>query len=103
MSSKLYSYRPPTPTCSPLFKSPSETVPSTDDLERLQEELKSLRQKSLERFKKAGDDLKTIEESMRRIKEKEKGKAKAVEKVKRERPCMLFRFICLGLILAHES
>ncbi|KAG1854704.1 histone acetyltransferases subunit 3-domain-containing protein [Suillus tomentosus] len=86
MSSKLHSYRPPTPTCSPLFKSPSETVPSTDDLERLQEELKSLRQKSLERFKKAGDDLKTIEESMRRIKEKEKGKAKAVEKVKRERP-----------------
>ena len=43
------------------------------------------------RAKKAGEDLKTIEESMRRLKEKEKGKgkARAVDKVKREpRDCM---------------
>ncbi|KAG1778387.1 histone acetyltransferases subunit 3-domain-containing protein [Suillus placidus] len=86
MSSKLYPYPLPTPTPSPLFKSPSETVPPTDELEKLQAELKILRQKSLERAKRAGEDLKTIEESMRRIKEREKGKAKAVEKVKRERP-----------------
>lgn len=42
---------------------------------------------SLARSKKAGEDLKAIEESMRRMKEKEKGKAKAIEKVKRERDC----------------
>ncbi|KAG2040278.1 histone acetyltransferases subunit 3-domain-containing protein [Suillus americanus] len=86
MSSKLPHYPLPIQTRSPLFKSPSETVPSTDDLETLQAELRCLRQKSLERAKRAGEDLKTIEESMRRIKEREKGKAKAVEKVKRERP-----------------
>lgn len=86
MSSKLPHYPLPIQTRSPLFKSPSETVPPTDELETLQAELKYLRQKSLERAKRAGEDLKTIEESMRRIKEREKGKAKAVEKVKRERP-----------------
>ncbi|KAG1865380.1 histone acetyltransferases subunit 3-domain-containing protein [Suillus subluteus] len=86
MSSKLLHYPSPIPTRSPLFKSPSETVPPTDELETLQAELRFLRQKSLERAKRAGEDLRTIEESMRRIKEREKGKAKAVEKVKRERP-----------------
>ncbi|KIO05609.1 hypothetical protein M404DRAFT_8994 [Pisolithus tinctorius Marx 270] len=39
----------------------------------------------MERAKKAGEDLKTLEESMRRMKEKVKGKAKAMEKVNRER------------------
>jgi transcriptional adapter 3 len=86
MSSKLPPYPLPILTRSPLFKSPSETVPPIDDLENLQAELKFLRQKSLERAKRAREDLQTIEESMRRIKEREKGKAKAVEKVKRERP-----------------
>jgi transcriptional adapter 3 len=97
MSSKLPPYPLPILTRSPLFKSPSETVPPIDDLENLQAELKFLRQKSLERAKRAREDLQTIEESMRRIKEREKGKAKAVEKVKRERPCMSFRSICLDL------
>ncbi|KAG2073485.1 hypothetical protein BDR04DRAFT_1010580 [Suillus decipiens] len=86
MSSKLPHYPLPIPTQSSLFKNPSETVPPTDELVALQTELRCLRQKSLERAKRAGEDLKTIEESMRRIKEREKGKAKAVEKVKRERP-----------------
>ncbi|KAG2139060.1 histone acetyltransferases subunit 3-domain-containing protein [Suillus clintonianus] len=86
MSSKLLQYPLPPPTRSPLFKNPSDTVPPTDELETLQTELRFLRQKSMERAKRAGEDLKTIEESMRRMKEREKGKAKAVEKVKRERP-----------------
>lgn len=86
MSSKLYPYPLPTSARSPLFKNPPETVPPTDELETLQRELKCLRQKSLERAKRAGEDLKNIEESMRRIRERERGKAKAVEKVKRERP-----------------
>ncbi|OJA11196.1 hypothetical protein AZE42_06240 [Rhizopogon vesiculosus] len=85
MSSKLVPFPATTPARSPLFRNSSETVPLTDELEVLQAELMLLRQKSWERAKKAGEDLKTIEESMRRIKEREKGKAKAVEKVKRER------------------
>ncbi|KAG0699009.1 histone acetyltransferases subunit 3-domain-containing protein [Suillus ampliporus] len=86
MSSKLIHFPVlPTPARSPLFRNTSDTVPPTDELEALQAELKLLRHKSLERAKKAGEDLKTIEESWRRIKEREKGKAKAVEKVKRER------------------
>ncbi|KAI6017534.1 histone acetyltransferases subunit 3-domain-containing protein [Pisolithus microcarpus] len=85
MSSKLFPYSVPTINRSALFKNPSDTVPPTDDLDALHNELKLLRQKSMERAKKAGEDLKTLEESMRRMKEKVKGKAKAVEKVNRER------------------
>lgn len=56
---------------------------------------------TLARSKKAGEDLKAIEESMRRMKEKEKGKAKAIDKVKRERDCMcvLLGFVAQILIL----
>lgn len=52
-----------------------------------------LRQRNLERAKKAGDDLRAIQESMRRLKEKEKGKAKAVDKSKRERGCAYIRLL----------
>lgn len=87
MSSTVSSYASPVAIRSVLFKSPPEAVPPTDELESLQSELKLLKQRTLERAKKAGDDLRTIEESMRRLKEKEKGKAKAVDKIKRERGC----------------
>jgi transcriptional adapter 3 len=86
MSSILSPYSSPSMLL-PLFKDPPEAVPPTDELEALQAELKTLSLKTLERAKKAGNDLKTIEESMRRMKEKEKGKAKAIEKMRRERPC----------------
>ncbi|KAJ6630274.1 histone acetyltransferases subunit 3-domain-containing protein [Mycena sp. CBHHK59/15] len=86
MASKLAPYsRPQSPIRSILFKGPPDAVPATEELESLHEELKLLKMKTLERAKKAGEDLKTIEESMRRMKEREKGKAKAIEKVKRER------------------
>ncbi|KAH7890086.1 histone acetyltransferases subunit 3-domain-containing protein [Phlebopus sp. FC_14] len=84
MSSKLFPYSPPGAVRSTLLKNQSETVPPTDELELLHSELKSLRLKSLERAKKAGEDLKTIEESMRRMKEKVKGKAKAIDRENRE-------------------
>ncbi|KAI6046755.1 histone acetyltransferases subunit 3-domain-containing protein [Pisolithus marmoratus] len=85
MSSKLHRYPLPTNIGSALVKNPPDTVPPTDDLDALHSELKSLRQKSMDRAKKAGEDLKALEESMRRMKEKFKGKAKAVEKANRER------------------
>ncbi|KAI0317478.1 histone acetyltransferases subunit 3-domain-containing protein [Amylostereum chailletii] len=84
MSPVLASYEHPTPYRTTLPKSFAESVPPTDELEKLQAELNELRQRSLARAKKAGDDLRTIEESMRRLKEKEKGKARASDKVKRE-------------------
>ncbi|KAG9318056.1 hypothetical protein JVU11DRAFT_120 [Chiua virens] len=85
MSSKLQPYTTPSAVRSSLFKNQSEAVPPVDELDLLHSELQLLRQKSLERAKKAGDDIKTIEESMRRAKEKVKGKAKAMERVNRER------------------
>jgi hypothetical protein len=86
MSSKLVPFsRPESPIRSAIFKGPPDAVPATEELEALHEELKQLKLKTLERAKKAGEDLKTIEESMRRMKEREKGKAKLVEKIKRER------------------
>lgn len=87
MSSLVSQYLPPAEITSTLFKNPSDTIPPTEELEALHAELKSLREKTLERARKAGNDLKTIEESMRRLKEKEKGKARALEKVKKERAC----------------
>ncbi|KAJ7765763.1 histone acetyltransferases subunit 3-domain-containing protein [Mycena metata] len=86
MTSKLAPFsRPEQPIRSAIFKGPPDAVPATEELEALHEELKQLKAKTLERAKKAGEDLKTIEESMRRMKEREKGKAKQIEKVKRER------------------
>ncbi|KAF8191619.1 histone acetyltransferases subunit 3-domain-containing protein [Mycena galopus ATCC 62051] len=84
-TSKLAPFRPTSPIRSAIFKEPPDAVPATEELESLHEELKQLKAKTLERAKKAGEDLKTIEESMRRMKEREKGKAKQIERVKRER------------------
>lgn len=98
MSSKLPSYTLPS---HPLFKSQADTVPPVDELESLHSELQLLRQKSLERAKKAGDVLKTIEESMRRAREKAKGKAKAVDRANRERGCTSFHPV-RATILIHS-
>lgn len=87
MSSLVSQYLPPADITSSVFKSPTDTIPPTEDLEALQAELKLLKEKTLERARKAGNDLKIIEDSMRRLKEKEKGKARAQEKVKKERAC----------------
>lgn len=87
MTSKLSSYNTPTPFQSSLLKKIPDSIPPTNELELLHNELKELQKMTLARAKKAGEDLKTIEESMRRMKEKEKGKAKAIDKVKRERDC----------------
>lgn len=85
MSSGVTTYDNPPPIRSNLLRNPPDAIPLVDELEALQTELKLLRQRTLERAKKAGDDLRRIEESMRRLKEREKGKGKAIEKVKKER------------------
>ncbi|OSD02085.1 hypothetical protein PYCCODRAFT_1435763 [Trametes coccinea BRFM310] len=85
MSSSVSPYTALPTIRSSLFHNPPDTVPPTDELEQLHAELSALKQKSLERARKAGDDMRTIEESMRRLKEKEKGKAKALQKAERER------------------
>ena len=94
MSSTVTQYAALPPIRSALFHSPPDTVPPTDELEQLQSELIAFKTKSLERAKKAGDDIRTIEETMRRLKEKEKGKAKALQKAERERQCA---YDCSGL------
>ncbi|EMD34328.1 hypothetical protein CERSUDRAFT_117206 [Gelatoporia subvermispora B] len=85
MSSTVSPYASPPPIRSSLFRNPPESVPATEELEALHEELLLLKQKTLERVKRAGDDIRSLEESMRRLKEKEKGKAKTLERVKKER------------------
>jgi len=97
MESKLSLYTQPQPFRSSLVKNPPDAVPPTDELEQLQTELKLAKQRALERKRKANDDLKTIEESMRRMTEKEKGKSKAVDKVKRERDCTWYPAVALDL------
>jgi hypothetical protein len=87
MASRPSSFHLPPSITSSLLKNPPEAVPPTDELERLYSELKAAKQRAADRARKADEDLRTIEESMRRMAEKEKGKSKAVEKVKRERDC----------------
>ena len=87
MVSKLSSFQLQPQITSSLLKNPPDAVPPIEELERLQAELKVAKAKALERGRKAEEDLKTIEESMRRMTEKEKGKSKAVDKVKREHEC----------------
>jgi transcriptional adapter 3 len=84
MSSPLTQYSQVHPFRSRTVKSTPDAVPPTEELEALQADLKELRRHTLERAKKADGDLRTIEDSMRRLKEKEKGKAKEVEKTRRE-------------------
>lgn len=96
MSAGATPYPFPPAIRSSLLKNPTDATPPTEDLETLQSELRVLRQKTLERMKKAGDDLIAIQESFKRLKEKEKGKGKAVEKVKKERGCTC---LCLTPIL----
>lgn len=88
MSSIVAQYSIPPAIRSVLLKNQPDALPPTEELDALQAELKTAKQRTLERAKKAGDDLRTIEESMRRLKEKEKGKGKAIEKIKKERGCM---------------
>ncbi|TFK87699.1 hypothetical protein K466DRAFT_490366 [Polyporus arcularius HHB13444] len=85
MSSSVSPYAALPPIRSSLFHNPPDTLPPADELEILRLELEAFKAQSLERAKKAGDDIRTIEESMRRLKEKEKGKAKAIQKAERER------------------
>ena len=85
MSSGVTPFPSPAPIHPNIPKNPHDAIPPVEDLEKLQADLITLRQRALDRAKKASDDLKTIEESMRRLKEKEKGKGKAVDKVKKER------------------
>ncbi len=85
MSSSVSPYAALPPIRSSLFHNPPDTLPPADELEILRLELEAFKAQSLERARKAGDDIRTIEESMRRLKEKEKGKAKAIQKAERER------------------
>ena len=92
-------YSSPPPIRSSLFRNPPESVPATEELQSLHDELLALKQKTLERVKRAGDDIRTLEESMRRLKEKEKGKMKAIQKAERERgrACFPLRHVPLYL------
>ncbi|RXW21811.1 hypothetical protein EST38_g4036 [Candolleomyces aberdarensis] len=71
------------------------SVPSIEELEQLHSELKLLRQSAVARGKKASDDLRTIQDLMRRLKEKEKGKAKAVDKIHQYQQRTLAMYIYL--------
>jgi transcriptional adapter 3 len=84
MSSSLVQFPPVLPFRPQIVKNTPDTIPPTEELQALEADLKELRQHTLERAKKADDDLRTIEESIRRLKEREKGKAKAIERAKRE-------------------
>lgn len=90
MAAKLSPFHSPLPFRSHLIKNTPDLVPSIDELEALQSELKSYKQKCVERARKAEDGIRTIEDSMRRMSEREKGKFKSVDRIKRERDCTCF-------------
>jgi transcriptional adapter 3 len=90
------------PLLSELLKSLPDSAPSTNDLEILQDELKALQQRTLERARKAGNDIRLIEQSMRRIKEREKGKQKVTDRIKKERDrafCLFLSYVIVDTTL----
>jgi transcriptional adapter 3 len=64
-----------------------EFIPSTSELDMRLEVLEKIKLKHMERKKHADENLRASEEEIRKIKEREKGKSKAVEKIKHERDC----------------
>lgn len=87
MSSKLTPF-PAVDTVPPaLLKNPPDAIPPLEELQAFHNELERLKQKTIARARKATEDLRVIEESMKRAKEREKGKARALEKVKKEHGC----------------
>ncbi|KAL5512012.1 NGG1 [Sanghuangporus vaninii] len=74
------------PLRNPLLAAPHESVPAIDELEATHAELAALKRRALERAKKAAGDLKIIEHEMKKMREMEKGKARALpqHRVKRE-------------------
>ncbi|KAL1722327.1 histone acetyltransferases subunit 3-domain-containing protein [Schizophyllum commune] len=81
--SKLTVYAPPPEVRSTLFKHhPPDVIPPTSELEQLNMELRLLKQKVMERSHKAENDLRIVEDSLRRMKEKEANRS--VDKIKRE-------------------
>ncbi|KAI5833081.1 hypothetical protein K523DRAFT_233690 [Schizophyllum commune Tattone D] len=81
--SKLTVYAPPPEVRSTLFKHhPPDVIPPTSELEQLNMELRLLKQKVIERSHKAENDLRIVEDSLRRMKEKEANRS--VDKIKRE-------------------
>lgn len=89
----LYSALPTTQPA--LVKTRPDAVPPTEDLESAYAELEMLRKLSAETFRKVGEDRKSMMESLRRMIDKEKGKAKVIEKVKRERDCTCILPVCV--------
>ncbi|KAF8816903.1 hypothetical protein BYT27DRAFT_7153946 [Phlegmacium glaucopus] len=84
MASRRSPFHPPVPISSlTLLKNKPDGMPSTEELEQLHTELRQAKQGALDRARKAMADLRTIEESVCRIMEKElKGKSMAVDKIK---------------------
>ena len=80
------------PLRNPLLAAPPESVPAIDELEATCAELAALKRRALERAKKASADLKIIEHEMKKMRELEKGKARAMpqHRVKREPSCACF-------------
>ena len=85
----------------PLLEAPPESVPAVDELEATLAELGLMRTTAHERSRKAAGDLKIIENEMRKLRERERGKGKAGTtggsvgaldkgRVKREQSCASF-------------
>ena len=70
---------------SQLLTNPPTAVPPIDDLLSLEEELKNLKNKSLARLKKAEADVKVLDGFHRKYKDKDKDKGKLKDKVKVKR------------------
>ena len=91
MSHPVLPFTTPAALESSLLRAPPDTIPtipSVDELVKAQHELVQLKAKTLERAKKAENDLKTIEVAFRKMREVlEKGKVKSSAKIKREPSC----------------
>lgn len=100
MPSKLSKQPSPPPPPAFLLAAQPEVVPYTDELEARYEALVRLKSKQVERSKLAAENIRACEEDIKRIKERERAKVRAVEKIKRERDCTYF--LIHPICQAHE-
>lgn len=81
--SPLAPFQPPSAPSKGLLKLTTSlsALDTEDDLEGRLEELKKLKKESLERSKKAGEYLKTIQDAYKKMRDLEKGKSRDRDRV----------------------
>lgn len=88
-------YPTPLPLRTTVVRKAPDLLPATEELEQAEAELRNLKRRSLDCARRVGEDLRALDESVRRIRERDRAKQRPVDRIKKERGCELMIFIYL--------